>query len=148
MDRLREVEQLAQEFLDAMKLSLAANVTETETQITVDLSGADSYLLLERKGAVLEALQLLMGRVAESLPGFDKRLMIDCDGYRRGLETQLVEEARSTAEKVRKSGQAMELAPMNPYERRLVHIALQDEEGISAASSGEGFIKTIVISPA
>jgi len=148
MDRLREVEQLAQAFLDAMKLLLTATVTETEVQVTVDLSGQDSYLLLERKGAVLEALQLLMGKVAESRPGFDKRLMIDCQGYRRGLETQLVEEARSIAEKVRRTGQPIELAPMNPYERRLVHIAMQDEEGVSAASSGEGFIKTIIISPA
>ena len=148
MDRLREVEQLAQAFLDAMKLLLTATVTETEVQVTVDLSGQDSYLLLERKGAVLEALQLLMGKVAESRPGFDKRLMIDCQGYRRGLETQLVEEARSIAEKVRRTGQPIELAPMNPYERRLVHIAMQDDEGVSAASSGEGFIKTIIISPA
>ena len=148
MDRLREVEQLAREFLDAMKLSLTPTVTETETQVTVDLGGQDSYLLLERKGAVLEALQLLMGRVAESLPDFDKRLMVDCQGYRRSLESQLVEDARSAAAQVRKTGEAVELAPMNPYERRLVHIALQDEEGISAASSGDGFIKSIVISPA
>jgi spoIIIJ-associated protein len=89
-----------------------------------------------------------MGRVAEALPGFEKRLMVDCQGYRRGLESQLVEDALAAAEQVRKTRQALELAPMNPYERRLVHIALQDEKGVSAASSGDGFIKTIVISPA
>ena len=147
-DRLGEIEQLANTFLDAMNLSLSASVTERDDHFSLEFSGQDSYLLLERKGAVLDALQLLLGKVAETRLSLDKRLAIDCQGYRRGLEQQLVDAARVAAAQVRSSRQPIELDPMNPYERRLVHIALQEEEGISTESVGEGFIKTIVISPA
>jgi len=147
MHKVAEVEGIVRTFLDAMGLSLDAVVTEADDHVAVDLSGQDAYLLLERKGMVLEALQLLMGKVAETRLGLEKRLVVDCQGYRRGQEEELIAAARRTAADVRHRREPMELAPMNPYERRLVHIALKDEEGIVTESSGDGFLKVIVISP-
>ena len=147
MDRRLEVEQVAGTFLEAMRLSLSAQVTEAEDHIQVDLSGSDSFLLLEKKGACLEALQLLMGKVAESR-GVEKRLVVDCDGYRSGRDDKLAQSALKAAEQVRKTRRPVELEPMNSYERRIVHLALAEAQGVSTQSHGEGPLKRIVISPA
>src|SRR5678816_3644199 len=90
MDRQNDIEQLALTFIKAMQLSLTPSVTETEDSIQINLSGADAYLLMERKGSVLEALQLLIGRVAESQLGLDKRLVVDCEGFRKDREQDRV----------------------------------------------------------
>ena len=148
MDRRHEVEELARTFLETMKLSLTATVTESEDRVEIDLSGPDAYLLLERKGSVLEALQLLIGKVAESRFGLEKKVLVDCDGYRRGREDRLVSMALAAAEKVRKTRQPIELDPLNSYERRIVHLALADQPGVTTRSEGDGFVKRIVVSPA
>lgn len=148
MNLRHEVEELTRTFLEAMSLSLTATVTEADDRVQVDLAGPDSYLLLERKGSVMEALQLLIGKVAETRFGLDKRLVVDCEGYRRQREDELARMALGVAEKVRKLRQPMQLDPLNPYERRIVHLALASEQGVSSRSEGDGFLKRIIISPA
>ena len=147
MDRRQEVEDLTRSFISAMNLSLTATVTEAADQVQVDLAGPDSYLLLERKGAVMEELQLLIGKVAEASFGLDKRLVVDCEGYRSEREGDLARMALDVAEKVRKLRQPMELEPLNSYERRIVHLALAEEKGVSTHSEEDGFLKRIIISP-
>lgn len=147
MDRLSEVEGLVRTFLESMSLSLEPTFSEESDCVRVDLRGPDAYLLLERRGSVLDALQLLLGKVAAARCGVEKRIVIDCEGYRRENEQRLVESALKTAEAVRKLGQAVELDPMNPYERRLVHLALQQVPGVTTSSVGEGFLKRVVVQP-
>lgn len=148
MDRLSDVEELVLTFLQAMDMSLTATVTEEKDCLRVDLEGPDSFLLLERKGSLLDALQLILSKVAARKLELEKRLVVDCEGHRRGCEQELVETAVRTAERVRELGQCLELEPMNPYERRLVHLALQEEPGVATESQGDGFLKRIIISPA
>ncbi len=148
MDKRRELEELTGTFLKAMHLSLQVEASERDDSYRVDLQGPDAYLMLERQGSVLEALQLVLSKVAEVKLGLEKRLVVDCDGYRQGRDQELVDMARAAAEKVRKSGQPLELALMNPYERRLVHVALSEEPGVATESQGDGFLKRILISPA
>ena len=148
MDRRQQVSDLTRTFIEAMNLSLTATVTEGDDHVQINLSGPDSYLLLERRGSVMEALQLLIGKVAEVRLGLDKRLVLDCEGYRRDREEELARMALGVAEKVRESGQPIELDPLNPYERRIVHLAVASEPGVSSHSEGDGFLKRILISPA
>jgi spoIIIJ-associated protein len=123
-------------------------VTEHDDSYHVDLRGPDSYLLRERQGSVLEALQLLLAKVAETRLGLDRRVVVDCEGFRQGRDQQLIDLALSAADKVRRSGKPVELAPMNPYERRLVHLAIAEEPGVATESQGDGFLKRILITPA
>ncbi len=148
MDRRHEVEELARTFLETMKLSLTATVTESDDRVEIDLTGPDAYLMLERKGAVLESLQLLIGKVAETRLGLEKKLVVDCEGYRRGREDRLVSMALAAAETVRKTRRPLELDPLNSYERRIVHLALAEQPGVTTRSEGDGFVKRIVVSPA
>ena len=148
MDKQHELRELTETFLRAMKLSLEMEVSEQDDSYRIDLRGADSYLLQERQGNVLEALQILLGKVAETRLGLDKRVVVDCEGFRQGRDQELIDLALSAADKVRRSGQPVELAPMNPYERRLVHLAIADEAGVATESQGDGFLKRILITPA
>jgi len=143
-----ELEEIVRTFIEKLNLSLTPVISEDDDTVRVDLTGPDSYLLLERRGSVLDALQLLMGKVAEARLRLEKRFVVDCEGYRRKIEDDLVQTALRAAEQVRKLGEPMELEPMNPYERRLIHVALQKEPGVSSESQGDGFIKRIIISPA
>ncbi len=148
MHATSELEQIVRTFIEKMNLSLTPAISEDDDTVRVDLTGPDAYLLLERRGSVLDALQLLMGKVAETRLGLDKRFVVDCEGYRRKTEDELVQAALRAAEQVRKLGHPVELEPMNSYERRLIHVALQKEPGVSTESQGDGFIKKIIISPA
>jgi len=148
MDKPHELRELTETFLRAMKLSLEMEVSEQDDCYRIDLHGADSYLLRERQGNVLEALQILLAKVAETRLGLEKRVVVDCEGFRQGRDQELIDLALAAADKVRRSGQPVELAPMNPYERRLVHLAIADEAGVATESQGDGFLKRILITPA
>ena len=76
------------------------------------------------------------------------RIIADCDGFRQKKEEELRQIAKRAAEKVKLSGERQQLGSMNPYERRIVHLAVADEEGVSSESNGNGFMKRITIAPA
>ena len=146
-DKRLELEKLTRIFLDAMHLDLTPTLTEMDDAIRIDLEGADVDLLLERRATTLESLQLILRKVAGRQLDLGKRLVLDCAGYREGRENELIQIAINAAEKVRKLGEPIDLSLMNSYERRLVHMALRDEEGIKTASQGEGLLKRVRVLP-
>jgi spoIIIJ-associated protein len=75
------------------------------------------------------------------------RILVDCDGFRRKKEEELKQIAQRISERVRMTGQSEELGMMNPYERRIIHLAVADEEGVTSESAGNGFLKRVVIFP-
>jgi len=147
-DPINELTELARIFVEGMGINLSISVTEQEDHYRIDLEGEDAWLLVEKKAAPLDALQLLVGKVAEKRFRLDKRIVVDCDGVRRARESDLQEMARAAAEKVIRLSTPIELEPMNPYERRLVHLALTDQEGVQTSSVGEGYLKRVQISRA
>ncbi|MGH9797989.1 MAG: R3H domain-containing nucleic acid-binding protein, partial [Candidatus Polarisedimenticolia bacterium] len=76
-----------------------------------------------------------------------KKIHVDSGGFRRQREEEIVEIARLTAEKVLAQGEEQALSPLNPYERRLVHLALSEMDGVETKSVGDGFLKRVVIRP-
>jgi len=142
-----EVESLAGRIVQGLGLDISAHVEENERTIEVDLSGADAGYLLERRGEPLNALQYLLNRILyRGQKG--KKIHVDSEGFRRLREEEIVEIALMTAQKVKESNKETRLSPLNPYERRLVHLALGEVEGIESYSEGDGFLKRIVIAPA
>jgi spoIIIJ-associated protein len=73
---------------------------------------------------------------------------VDSGGYRKAREEEIAEIARRTAEKARSRGEECVLSPLNPYERRLVHLALKEFPGVETRSLGDGFLKRVAIIPA
>lgn len=133
-------------FADSSPFRLGFQVTEEPERIRVELEGPDRDLFLARRGEALQGLQVVLGRVA-SQNGSRKAIFADCSGFRRQREIELAEIAVQTAEKVKKLGEPQRLSPMNPYDRRQVHLALKDDPAVETRSEGEGLLKQIVIYP-
>jgi spoIIIJ-associated protein len=139
-----EVARLASGILQGLNLDLQASARDAGATIEVDVSGPDRNLMLAHRAEALNALQYLLNRVVyRGRAG--KKIHLDSEGYRRLREDEIVAAARRTAETVRAQGKETLLNPLNPYERRLVHLALNEMEGIGTRSIGDGFMKRIAI---
>jgi spoIIIJ-associated protein len=141
-----EVVRLTDRILGGLGLDIKAKAATSEATIEVNLTGTDREYLLDRRGEALNALQYLLNRIIyRGRKG--KRIHVDSDGFRSVREDEIVDIARRAAEKVIEQGEESVLSPLNPYERRLVHLALRDVEGVETQSLGDGFLKRIAIIP-
>jgi len=134
------------EFLSSSPFELEFRIVEDEERIQIDLDGPDRDLLLDRKGEAIGALQVVLGRVV-TRHGSGKILEVDCGDFRRHLQDEMVDIAILTAQKVKRLGEPQSLRPMNPYERRLIHLALKDDPEVETRSDGDGFLKKVTILP-
>ena len=106
----------------------------------------DSSIIIGRKGKNLDAIQLITNVYAGNLDP-DIKVVIDSENYRMRHEEQIIRNAYRIAEQVKRSGKSRLLDPMNPFERRLVHTALNDFDGVETKSEGEGLYKQVRIIP-
>jgi spoIIIJ-associated protein len=139
-----EVETLTRQVLEGLGLQVTVTVKDAGETLEVDVDGADRDLLIDHKGEALDALQYLANRIIyRGRTG--KKIHFDSGGFRRGREDEIVQTARRAADAVKDRGREQLLNPLNPYERRLVHIAMAEIEGIGTRSIGDGFLKRIAI---
>ncbi|HEU4402370.1 MAG TPA: R3H domain-containing nucleic acid-binding protein [Candidatus Polarisedimenticolia bacterium] len=142
-----EVGRIADRLLRGLGLAIEARAADAGETIEVDLTGPDREYFLDRRGEALSAVQYLLNRIIyRGRKG--KKIHVDSEGFRRGREDEIVETARRSAEQVKTSGEESVLGPLNPYERRLVHLALGEVEGVGTRSLGDGFLKRVAIFPA
>ena len=111
-----------------------------EQKVGMNILSEHSAIIIGKKGKNLDALQLLANVYAGMLDG-SKRVVVDTENYRIRHEEQLIKLAYKTAEQVKKSRKSKLLEPMNPFERRLIHSALNDILDIETKSEGEGLFK-------
>jgi spoIIIJ-associated protein len=141
-----DISQFVEKVVGAMGLTLTAEAEEMEDGLRINLTGEDGSLLIRRQGEALSALQHVVAAVFRSELDERRRLVVDCLGYRKGKDTELRQMAKFLAEKARDSGLAQEIGPLNPYERRIVHLAVAEVESVSSESIGDAFEKTVIIS--
>lgn len=116
-------------------------------EIRLEIEGPDAGRIIGKRGAVLEAIQYLTGRVAHK-PGEPRRhVAVDAEGYRARHEDQLSEMALRLAERVAAEGKVITFDPMNARDRRVVHMALRDVTGVRTESNGEGPDRRVQIIP-
>lgn len=141
-----EIRNFQEQVVAGMQLELEIQSEETPNYIHIRMNGADQDLVLQNRAELLEVFQYLMNRVfGRRLDG--KRVLADCAGFRLKKEEELKQIAKRVSEKVKQSGIEEELSMMNPYERRIVHLAVAEEEGVQSSSRGDGFMKRITILP-
>ncbi len=117
-----------------------------DSKIGIDINSPDSSYIIGRKGKNLDAIQLIANVYAGNLDP-DAKIVVDSENYRMRHEEQIIRNAYRTADIVKKSGRSRLLDPMNPFERRLVHTALNEYEGVETKSEGEGLYKQVRIIP-
>jgi spoIIIJ-associated protein len=114
-----------------------------DKKLGLRIDSQNSGILIGRKGKNLDAIQLLANVVAGRLTNDEIRVVIDSEDYRVRREEQLVRMARKIGEQVRRSKGSRLLEPMNPFERRLIHTALNDMDDVDTKSEGEGLYKQV-----
>ncbi len=124
------------------------DIKEGESKVYVELTSRDSSgLIIGKKGKTLEALQFMINLMISHTTGSEKKIILDIEDYREKRERALKKMSRDMAFKVIKSGRAMTLEPMNPFERRLIHLSLQNDKRVTTKSEGQGIYRKIKISP-
>ena len=141
-----EIATFVQNVVTAMGLVLTASVEETPEGTRINLEGEDGGVLIRRGGEGLQALQHVVATTFRKQLGEDNRIVIDCNGFRRDKDAELKQMARFVANKAKDTGIQQEMGPLNPYERRIVHMAISELQGVTSESIGDAFMKTVIIS--
>ena len=141
----------AVEFIDGLMEILGIQaVTELISdgeKIEINVTSSDSNKVIGRHGEVLDAVQCLAGAVSNIGRDVYKKVVVDCENYRAGREQTLINLAHKLAAKAVEKQRRVTLEPMNPYERRVIHSALSENEEVKTISSGKEPARFIVIIP-
>ncbi len=146
------IEDAAKTFLNdvfaAMNMEVVINVKydEAEKTLDIDLSGDEMGVLIGKRGATLDSLQYLVSLVVNKGREDYIRVKVDTENYRERRKETLENLAKNVAFKVKKTRRALSLEPMNPYERRIIHAALQNDKYVTTHSEGEEPNRKVVIS--
>lgn len=130
-----------EKFLSLFPLEIRYQIKEKNDMLYFIFDGMDKYLLLRKDGSLLLALQHLLNKMSI------KKVQTDCDFFRKRKERELTDSTQEIAHKVQETGENEILDFMNPYERRIVHIAANQVPGIASESIGDGFLKQVKIFP-
>ena len=131
----------------AMGLDLKVSAEEHDDGIRVDLTGGDgSEILVRRKGEVLDALQQVTNAAFRPHLTRGQHIVVDCMNFRRAKDTEVEQMAAFLVERARTSGMPQEIGPLNPYARRLVHLAVAEHPDATSESIGDAYLKTVLIS--
>lgn len=142
-DQIRKVERMLNGLFQKAELNAKAIYKHTNGSVEFDVSGKDTDLLLEKNGTLLDAFQYLVNRM---IPRNTKmKVVLECESFRRNRVRELQNMADKAAEKVRDFGKPYLFSPMNPAERRHIHLALQDDKIISTESLGDGHYKRVKV---
>jgi len=134
-----------EEVFEKMDVDVDIEKTEDENSVMYRISGKDSGIVIGRRGETLDALQYLTSLVVNKHSNRYVRVTMDVENYREKREETLVRLARRLADKVVRFRRSISLEPMNPYERRIIHSALQNNEFVETYSVGEDPNRKVVI---
>lgn len=130
----------------AMGLALDAKIEDTPEGPRVNLDGEEGELLLRHKADALQALQHIASSIFRHELPDEERLVVDCLGFRKDKEAELRQMAHYLAERALRTGLEQKLGPLNPYERRIVHMTIAEHDSVTSESIGDAFMKTVIIS--
>ena len=133
-------------FISALGITATVEVHETDDGPRLNLTGDEAELLVRHRGEPLKALQQVVDSCYGRTLDGEKRVFVDALEYRKGKDIELRNMAKFLANKAKDSGLDQQLGPLNPYERRIVHMAVAEVPGATTESVGDAFSKTVMIS--
>jgi len=146
-EKREEAAKTLREILDRMGIEAEVSAFDDGERIILDAHGAESGLIIGKKGATLDALQYVINRIISKKPSDGPGVVVDAEGYRGRREDSLADLARRLAEKAIKSGRPVPVEPMSPHDRRIVHVTLKEHPDVTTESEGEGAFRRVVIFP-
>ena len=127
-------------------VTIVSSIDE-EGALAIEMSGDNMGILIGKRGQTLDSLQYLTNRVANKSQDGYVRVKLDTEDYRKRRKQTLENLAKNIAYKVKRSRKPISLEPMNPYERRIIHSALQADDRVSTHSEGEEPYRRVVVTP-
>jgi predicted RNA-binding protein Jag len=128
-------------------LDLTPRIYRGEERLEIDLVGGDTDWCFADDGELLMAIEHLLPRIIRSLSGEGVLCRVDCDNFHEIREERLRSLAQKVADEVRQKGRARTLVPMNPADRRIIHVTLADDPAVITESEGDGYFKRITVRP-
>jgi predicted RNA-binding protein Jag len=128
-------------------LDLTPRIYRGEERLEIDLVGGDTDWCFADDGELLMAIEHLLPRIIRTLSGEAVLCRVDCDNFHEIREERLRSLAQKVADEVRQKGRARTLVPMNPADRRIVHVTLADDPAVATESEGDGYFKRITVRP-
>ncbi len=128
------------------KLGIDAEVVgmgDIDGKIYIELSSKESGIIIGKRGNTLDSIQFLLNLLVDSKIRHGRKIIVDIESYRDKRELSLVRLGKSVASYVSRTGKSRLLEPMNPYERRIIHMALQKDEKVFTRSEGNGTYKRV-----
>jgi len=145
---LSQTKELLSGILSRMSFDCQVSVNETPEKIILTIEGDESGLLIGRRGQNLDALQYILNKAINKSDNTRKMISVDSETYRKRREESLLEMAQRIKAKVKSTQKPVSLAHMNAHDRRIIHLALQEDESLITKSRGEGEYRKIVVLPA
>ena len=143
--------EVAKEFLDGvfeamqLEVNISMKLDESDNTLLIDLAGPEMGVLIGKRGQTLDSLQYLTNLAVNRSSENYTRVKIDTEDYRRRRKETLENLAKNMASKVKRTKKAVTLEAMNPYERRIIHSALQNDNNVTTHSEGEEPYRYVVI---
>ncbi|MEZ3492953.1 MAG: protein jag [Lachnospiraceae bacterium] len=147
LDTRGKIEEFLAQVFGAMQIKVNINIEEDmeNRTINIDLSGEDMGVLIGKRGQTLDSLQYLVSLVINKDEEEYIRVKMDTENYRQRRKDTLENLAKNIAFKVKRTGKPVTLEPMNPYERRVIHSALQNDRYVETHSEGEEPFRRVVV---
>lgn len=133
------------EITSAMGVELEVEISEGPEGYRANLTGDGADILLWQRGEALRALQHIASTALRDQLGGERRLVLDCQDFRRDKDLELRQMAKFLVDKARRTGIPQEIGPLNAYDRRIVHLSVAEEPGASSESIGDAAVKTVII---
>lgn len=146
-ERLIQARVTLERLLTLMGVQGEVHAEERQGVLHLEVSGEHAGLLIGKHGQTIEALQLLVGRILDRRIGERIQLQIDVEGYWERRRQRLEQMALRLAKQVKATGEAVVLEPMNPSDRRIIHLVLQADAEVRTASVGDGRERRLMIVP-
>jgi spoIIIJ-associated protein len=146
-DVVKVAQEALEKILTLIPIEAAVKAGQAENRIILSIVGDRSGLLIGRKGKTLDALQFIVNKIVNK--ALDKKVdvVIDSEGYRQRREDSLTQIARKMGDKAKKTKKAVTTAPLNPHDRRIIHLTIKEDQELETRSRGEGVMKRVVIIP-
>ena len=136
-----------QDILRLLEMETTVDLKEDPERILLNIKADGSGLLIGRKGQTLDAIEYLINKIVHKDAEDKKRIVVDTENYRLRREDSLVKLAQRLAEKAKRLGRPVTISPMSAHDRRIIHLALQDDKTLRTWSTGSGLYRKVIISP-
>ncbi len=133
--------------LALIPVETTVSVSNVDGNIALNIIGDTSGLLIGRKGKTLDALQFIVNKIVNKALEKKIRVVVDSENYRQRRKDTLTQMALRMGDKAKRIGKPVTTNPLNPRERRIIHLTLKEDEGLNTKSKGEGLLKKVVIIP-